>query len=135
VETNSNGVVSRRVCYIYTHVSNIWRSRWSWRCDWKWRSLILFFCFCFFHSEKEKENEKNYPINFCPFVDEIKRHTQKIKIKRAAEQMNWRSIANSLSWFASQNIQQKRGRNTHTHTQKKSQTGARSFGWFLQSRH
>jgi chromate transport protein ChrA len=23
VETNSNGVVSRRVCYIYTHVSNI----------------------------------------------------------------------------------------------------------------
>jgi hypothetical protein len=33
------------------------------------------FCFFVFHSEKEKENEKNYPINFCPFVDEIKRHT------------------------------------------------------------
>lgn len=38
--------------------------------------------------------------------------------------MNWRSIADSLSWFASQNIQQKRGRNTHTKKNSKQEQGA-----------
>jgi hypothetical protein len=83
--------------------------------------------FFFFHSEKEKENEKNYPINFCPFVDEIKRLTQKIKIKkRVAEQINELTIDCRLSLLIC--IAKHPTKAGAQHTKKKSQTGARSSG-------
>ncbi len=41
--------------------------------------------------------------------------------------MNWRSIADSLSWFASQNIQQKRGRNIQKKNPKQGQGAPADF--------
>jgi hypothetical protein len=83
----------------------------------------LFFSF----GERERENEKNYPINFCPFVDEIKRHTQKIKIKKGSR-ANELTIDCRLSLLICIAKHPTKAGAQHTHKKKKSQTGARSFG-------